>query len=243
VAALYDVTRQGYPEEIVGTVCETAGLGASAVGAGAEVLEIGCGTGQLSRQLAGRGFNLTAIDIGTAMVAAARLNVADPMVTFEVCSFEEFAGSGPFDLIVSATAFHWVDPAVAWAKAAGLLRPGGWLALMVTGERYPEPLRTQLQELWAKYNRRPAWVADKPAWAAGLRETSLFGEPVELQHERELRLPAQTVLGVERTRATFLSYSKPDQQAFTADLTALLEPSSHVDAVQDTFLAMAPRAA
>jgi ubiquinone/menaquinone biosynthesis C-methylase UbiE len=248
VAGLYDATRQGYPEEIVNAVCATAGIGCGAAGAvgaemGAKVLEIGCGTGQLTRQLAGGEFNLTAIDIGTAMVAAARRNVADPMVTFQVCSFEEFVGSGPFDLIVSATAFHWVDPAVGWAKAARLLRPGGWLALMSTGERYPEPLRTQLQELWDKYNRRIYRAASRPPWLAGLRESSLFGEPVELQDESELRLGAQTILGVERTRATFLSYSKQDQESFTADLAALLDPSSLVDVVQYTFLAMAPTVA
>ena len=40
-------------------------------------------------------------------------------------------------------------------------------------------------------------------------------------------------MGVERTRATFLSYSKQDQANFTADLRMLLEPSSHVDLVQE----------
>jgi hypothetical protein len=48
---------------------------------------------------------------------------------------------------------------------------------------------------------------------------------------------------VERTRATFLSYGKQDQEGFTAELTALLEPISQLDVVQDTFLAMAPRVA
>lgn len=247
VAALYDATRQGYPEEIVGAVCATAGLGSvlgsgSVLGAGTDVLEIGCGTGQLTRQLAGRGFNLTAIDLGASMVAAARRNVTDPMVTFEACSFEAFAGSGPFDLIASATAFHWVDPAVGLAKAARLLRPGGWLALLSTGENYPEPLRTQLWELWQKYSRQPVRQSYEPTWIAGLRETSLFGEPVELRHKNELRLPAATILGLERTRGTFLSYSEDDQEAFTADLAALLEPGSHVDLVQDTLLSMAQSA-
>jgi SAM-dependent methyltransferase len=253
VADLYDATRQGYPEEIVGAICATARLGPGAVSAlggsgasrasGADVLEIGCGTGQLTRQLAGRGFSLTAIDLGSAMVAAARRNVADPMVTFQACSFEDFAGRGPFDLIVSATAFHWVDPAVGLAKAAGLLRPGGWLALVSTGEKYPEPLRTQLRELWDKYNRRIVRPPDKPPWVAGLHGSSLFGEPVEFRHEGELRLRVQAILGVERTRATFLSYSKQDQQAFAADLAALLEGSSEVEVVQDTFVAMAPAVA
>jgi len=45
------------------------------------------------------------------MVQVALRNVADSTVQFQVCSFEDFAGCGPFDLIVSATAFHWVDPA------------------------------------------------------------------------------------------------------------------------------------
>jgi hypothetical protein len=59
---------------------------------------------------------------------------------------------------------------------------------------------------------------------------------------RTLRLPVQAIPGVERTRATFLSYSEQDQARFTADLSALLEPGSHVDAVQETVLAMAPPA-
>ena len=46
--------------------------------------------------------------------------------------------------------------------------------------------------------------------------------------------------GVERTRATFLSYSKQDQASFTADLGGLLQPTTHVNLVQETFLAMAP---
>jgi diphthamide biosynthesis methyltransferase len=47
-------------------------------------------------------------------------------------------------------------------------------------------------------------------------------------------------MGVERTRATFLSYSKQDQASFTADLGKPLQPTTHVDLVQETFFAMAP---
>jgi hypothetical protein len=78
-----------------------------------------------------------------------------------------------------------------------------------------------------------------PAWLTALRETTLFGETAEASHATALRLPVQTVLGVERTRATFLSYSKQDQADFTADLRALLAHSTHIGLVQETFLAMA----
>jgi ubiquinone/menaquinone biosynthesis C-methylase UbiE len=237
VAGRYDATRQGYPAELADTVVANA-----AIGPGAAVLEIGCGTGQFTRQLAGRAFDLTAIDIGAAMVRAARRNVADVSARFQVCSFEDFAGSGPFDLIVSATAFHWIDPGVGLAKAARLLRPGGWLALLTTGERYPEPLQSRLRDLWVSYNRQSGEWANQPAWLAALRESRLFGGTVEASHTTALRLPAETVVGVERTRATFLSYTEQEQADFTAELTALLVPGSHIDLIQDSFLAMAPRA-
>lgn len=237
VAELYDATRQSYPAEIVDAVCASAGLGR-----GSDVLEIGCGTGQLTRQLAGRAFNLTAIDIGGAMIQAARRNVADPLAHFLACSFEDFAGREKFDLIVSATAFHWVDPGMGLAKAARLLRPGGCLALLTTEERYPEPLESQLRQLWTRYSRRTVRSAGQPAWVATLQETPLFGETVELIQTRDLRLSVPAIVGVERTRATFLSYSEQDQASFTADLCALLEHSSYVDLVQETLLSMAPAA-
>lgn len=50
-------------------------------------------------------------------------------------------------------------------------------------------------------------------------------------------------MGVERTRATFLSLSQQDQASFTADLGKLVQPVAHIDLVQETFLAMAPAAA
>lgn len=165
------------------------------------------------------------------------------MTRFQVCSFEDFAESGPFDLIVSATAFHWVDPSIGLAKAARLLRPGGWLALLTTGERYPEPFQTRLKALWMKHSRHSTTGTDEPAWVAALWETTLFSGAVEATHTRALRLPAQTIMGVERTRATFLSYSKQAKADFTAGLSALLGPTSHINLVQETFLAMAQRPA
>jgi SAM-dependent methyltransferase len=235
VADLYDVARRGYPEEIVDVMLATA-----AIGPGNAVLEIGCGTGQLTRQLAGRGLNVTAIDIGPAMIAAARRNVTDPMVEFQISAFEDFANGGPFDLIVSATAWHWIDPDVGWAKAARLLRPRGWLALLITRERYGEPFRTALRELWMRYSRQVTGWSDTPAQRAMLREATLFGDTVEAHHDAALQLSAEMVAGVECTHSSFLSYGEKEQEGFTADLMKLLESSSHVELIQKTFLTMAP---
>jgi 2-polyprenyl-3-methyl-5-hydroxy-6-metoxy-1,4-benzoquinol methylase len=66
VAGRYQASRRGYPPEIVGFVTETARLRPRTT-----VLEVGCGTGQLTGQLAANGFAVTAIDLGARMVAAA----------------------------------------------------------------------------------------------------------------------------------------------------------------------------
>ena len=50
---------------------------------------------------------------------------------FHVARFEDVAlPEGAYDAVFSATAFHWVDPAVGWRKAAAHLVPGGVLALL-----------------------------------------------------------------------------------------------------------------
>ena len=86
VAELYEASRLGYPGSIVELAVATAGLGA-----GRTVLEVGCGTGQLTERLARFGFRLTAIDLGPSMIDAARRRLAGSAVSFEVASFEDFA--------------------------------------------------------------------------------------------------------------------------------------------------------
>ena len=128
IAERYEASRPGYPVQVVEFVTATAGLGP-----GAAVLEVGCGTGQLTERLARSGFRLTAIDIGPSMIAAARRRLAGAEVCFQVTSFEDLAAAdAAFGLVISSAAFHWIDPEVAFSKSARLLRPGGWLALLGT---------------------------------------------------------------------------------------------------------------
>jgi len=237
IAARYDATRRGYPSEIIDTVITTAGLGP-----GAAVLEIGCGTGQLTRHLAALGFQLTAIDIGSAMISTARSNVTDGATSFEVTSFEDLqVADCSFDLIISATAFHWIDPEMAWIKTARLLRPNGWLALLTTGEHYDDPLGAGIQELWERRSSDGGGctVRTRPVWAETISQSDLFADVVEASHSCQLSLPAQVVLGVECTRATFLSYSDRNRAEFVAELETLLGSATEVGVTQKTLLAMA----
>jgi SAM-dependent methyltransferase len=128
VAADYDAHRPGYPPAIVDVA-----LRRGALERGARVLEVGCGTGKLTQLLAARGLQVDAVDPGGAMVSAARKRVGDAQnVRFHHGRFEDVAlPEGAYDAVFSATAFHWVDPEIGWAKVALHLRDRGLLALLV----------------------------------------------------------------------------------------------------------------
>lgn len=236
VADLYDATRRGYPDEIVRFAISTADLGR-----GDRVLEVGCGTGQLTRRLASEGFDLVAIDIGPAMVARARGHVGES-ARFEVVAFEDFAApDDSIALVVSATAFHWVDPDVGFAKAARLLRPGGWLAVMGTRELYDDPLGAGLHDLWiACSSDTGAWATTKePTVAERVAASGLFAPAVEHTHQARLTLTPAAVFDLEHTRATSLSYDSATRARFDHGLAALLEPLDEVMLTQRTTLTMA----
>jgi SAM-dependent methyltransferase len=124
VAAEYDRHRPTYPDELVDLACRAGGLAA-----GDRVLEIGCGTGQLTRSLVARGLSVTAVEPGQNLISLAGRVAAG--VEFVNRRFEEADLPGePFAAAFSAAAFHWVDPDVSWRKVAQSVAPGGTLALI-----------------------------------------------------------------------------------------------------------------
>ncbi len=127
VAEDYDRHRPSYPDVLVDRACEVAGIGP-----GAAVLEIGCGTGQLTRSLLARGLQVTAVEPGRQLIARARdhLNgVGD--VQFVNARLENASlPHARYSAAFSASAIHWIDPDVSWRKAADALVDGGSLALV-----------------------------------------------------------------------------------------------------------------
>jgi SAM-dependent methyltransferase len=127
MAAEYDRNRPMYPDELVDQACRVAGIGA-----GDQVLEIGCGSGQLTRSLVARGLHVNAVEPGPNLIALARQNLAGAgAVEFINARLEDAACPREhFRAVFSAAALHWVDPKVSWLKIADALVPGGTLALI-----------------------------------------------------------------------------------------------------------------
>ncbi len=127
IADLYDRARPGYPARAVADLVRRCAITSSS-----RVLEIGCGTGQLTGDIARSGAHIVALEPGASLAALARTNLADhPNVEVVVTRFEELEEpTGSFDAVVAATSFHWIHPDLAYTKAASLLTNEGFLALM-----------------------------------------------------------------------------------------------------------------
>ncbi len=92
------------------------------------VLDLGCGTGELTAMIAARGAAVTGVDASEEMIATARARA--PGLTFTVADGQALTYDGAFDAVFSNAALHWmprVDDVVA-GVARALARPGRFVA-------------------------------------------------------------------------------------------------------------------
>jgi len=202
-AALYERVRPAYPEELYDDLVAAAGLAA-----GDRLLEVGCATGKATRPLARRGFAISCVELSPALAAAARENLAGYDVTVTEGEFESFAAGEPFALVYAATAWHWLDPAVAFSRAWRVLRPGGHLAIWGQAHVFPDGGDPFFDEIQAVYEAigeglpsdavrtRPGEVADE---RAAIEASGLFSVELVRQYDWERVYAAEEYIDLLRT--------------------------------------------
>lgn len=122
-AAGYHAARSGYPPGLYAYVLEH-------IPSRPRVLEIGAGTGLVTEELLRREVAaLTVVEPDAALVAFIAGRLPDPRLTLVNAAFPDKHIAGPFDLIVCAAAFHWMEPVAALARVRDLLVPGGTWAM------------------------------------------------------------------------------------------------------------------
>ncbi|MET8798747.1 class I SAM-dependent methyltransferase [Nocardia sp. NPDC004568] len=177
-AQRYDRARPRYPEALVARIL----TGTS----GADVLDIGCGTGIAGDQFRAAGCTVLGVEPDTRMAEFARARG----LRVEVATFEAWQpGDRMFDAVVAAQSWHWVDPLAGAVKAAGLLRPGGRLAIFGHVYEPPaevaEPFATAFHRVApdSPFSGQPArrplelYRAGYAEFADRIRETEQFAEP------------------------------------------------------------------
>ena len=108
------------------------------VGAGSRVLDLGCGVGRWSRLLAGRGAQVTGVDLSPTMVAIARrrseVQGLSERCRFLVQDLAQLDAGGPYDLVLGVTVLqHILDAERLRSAVAGMaahLAPGGRMVLL-----------------------------------------------------------------------------------------------------------------
>ncbi len=161
VAESYERSRPGYPDDAVRWLVGVEPL---------DVVDLGAGTGKLTRSLVALGHRVTAVEPLPEMLE--HLRVAAPGVT----AVEGGAEAIPLpdasaDVVTAAQAFHWFDHGPALCEIARVLRPGGRIALVWNTRDELESWVAQLsEEVLANegFEERDA--------AAPVRESGLFGE-------------------------------------------------------------------
>ena len=240
VAVLYNRYRRAYPPNVVDAVVEAA-----RIAPGSRVLEIGPGTGQLTRPLLQRGAAVTGVELGPELAALAQQNLAG-FPGFKVCvsSFEDWTlPAQPFAAVVSATAFHWVDEAVRAAKAARALGPVGVLVAI-----YPHQVVTADGGFSAASQRYyldwglstdPAWhlpyAHELESMYEDIDHCPAFAVVTRRRIACTRRLTTAEYVGLLQTDSLVLTLSEPDRQGFLADMRALID-SKYGGAVQRGFV-------
>ncbi len=174
LADAYDAARPRYPDALFRDLERLAGRGL----AGADVVDVGAGTGIATRAMARRGANVVAVDIGAAMLA--RLRAHDPHLPAVRADGEALPfRHGVADLVCYAQSWHWVRVPVAVAEAARVLRPNGCLALWwndVDAEdfRWWERQQERLEAMSPGYSRhyRTRPYGDELRWTGYFAEVA-----------------------------------------------------------------------
>ncbi len=212
-ALRYHRARPGYPDAIFDLIAEAGELG-SASG----VLEVGAGTGQATRSMAARGWQITAVELGASLAEVGQSAMIDfdnvEFVTGDVETLN--LPLGQFDIVVAFTCFHWLDPETRAARLASFLKPGGLLAVVDTHHIANQPGDTSaeffaqnqtIHDRWMPTDRDPFELptADQVKPRLPLLEHHNLTTMVERRVEHDIAYTASEYVDVLETYSSHLA--------------------------------------
>ncbi|MCC5665980.1 methyltransferase domain-containing protein [Nostoc sp. CHAB 5784] len=111
---------------------------------GESILDLGCGTGQLTEKIAQAGAEVMGVDHAPAMIEKARQNY--PHIHFDVADARNFQVDKPLDAVFSNAVLHWVKEAdSAIASIHQSLKPGGRFVAEFGGKGNVQAIATVLE--------------------------------------------------------------------------------------------------
>ncbi|MFF1574177.1 class I SAM-dependent methyltransferase [Leifsonia sp. NPDC058292] len=203
-ADVYDAARPEYPAEAVAWLLESTS---------GPILDLGAGTGKLTRSLMDRDREVFAVDPSPEMLRV--LGHALPEVDARLGSGEQL----PLDedsvgVVVCGQAWHWVDPDIAVPEVARVLRPGGTLGLVWNTR---DESVDWVRELGQLMQAADAYLGDD----APPRVGPPFGDLVRHEVRWVQPMTLDGLLDLARSRSYFITKDAQAQAAVIASLRRL----------------------
>jgi SAM-dependent methyltransferase len=214
-ASAYERGRPEYPGEAIDLLVGELGLGS-----GHRAVDLGAGTGKLTRALAARGVEVLAVEPAAGMRAEfARRVPGVPVVdgTAEAIPLPDTC----VDAAVSGQAFHWFDVPQAAREISRVVRPRGGVGLVWNYRDESIPWIAELGRIIDAHDPGAPRIRRR-AWRAPLEATGRF-EPLKSREFRFVhRLDPATVVA-RALSVSFIAVLPPSQQtAIAAEVRALL---------------------
>ncbi len=221
MADAYDRGRPTYPAKAAawlatGTVPDDDSDGSDdSAGSQVTVLELGAGTGKLTRLLVEQGHDVHASEPDEAMLEILRRDL--PGVPTSLTGAESIPlGDASVDVVVAAQCFHWFDAEAALDEISRVLRPGGHLSLVWNwrDERIP----------WVKKLGRiigtQEHVADP---ASAVAASDLFGDVEEQTFKHWQVVNRRSIVDLVHSRSNVAVMSEEERAATIESLLALYD--------------------
>jgi SAM-dependent methyltransferase len=225
VADSYDEVRPDYPDELYDEIERIVGPVD-----GMDVLDLAAGTGLQTRALRRRGARLVAADPDRGMLR--RLRAISPDIPAVNARGEQLAfRADAVDLVVCATAWHWLRAAEAVAQIQRVLRPGGYLALWWANHQSDDAIEWEAAQS-AVFDRWDAVRGSVPLTVEGVgpREAAadLRARGLDVRLEREFTwsrvITREQHLRVLTTHSIHLVRPEAERRAILAELDTALAP-------------------
>jgi SAM-dependent methyltransferase len=209
-AEVYERARPSYPHEAVDwLVAETV------LGPGKTVVDLGAGTGKLTRLLVPTGARVVAVE----PIAEMRAHIAGAELldgTAEELPLQD----GSVDLVTAAQAFHWFDHERALPEIHRVLRNGGSLALVWNMRDLDDPVQRGVEDLLRPLREEaPAQLLG--AWREPLERSPLFGPGVRREFRYEQRFTADDLCDRVASTSFVAAMSPLDREELLVRVRAL----------------------
>jgi SAM-dependent methyltransferase len=220
VAEAYERGRPSYPEEAVRWLVGDEPL---------DVVDLGAGTGKLTRVLVSLGHRVTAIEPLPEMLEL--LPAAAPGAFAMLGNAEIMPLPDDYaDVVTCAQSFHWFDHAVALPEIARVLRPGGRLGLVWNSRDDRDPWMARLSEIIGNETVEETDVAPV------LQESGLFGPVERAQFTFDQMLDREGLLDLVLSRS-YVAKLWPDVRAPVLEAVAgLFDETTGADGVRLAYL-------